>query len=129
VNNIEIGKRCTSQELTDYISGRALLVCDIEGCEYDLLDPNKTPALRKCDILVELHDHFDFTPRSGADELARRFSSSHEISSIGVATCSGPALEALRAKLTAQELADSLDERRPPGQVWLWLEAADRLAA
>lgn len=127
VDNLKIGKRCTSAELTDHISGRALLVCDIEGGEYDLLNPNETPALRKCDILVELHDHggYHFTPQSGADELASSFSASHEITRIDVAPsrCVSTLDAKIRAKLTAQELADSIAEHRSPGQLWLWLEA------
>ena len=124
VDNLEIGKQCTFEELTKRISGRTLLVCDIEGYEYDLLDPNKTPALGKCDILVELHDHPDYghTPQSGADELVRRFLTSHEITKVGVAPRTASSVDAsLRTKLTAQELADSMDERRSPNQLWLWL--------
>jgi hypothetical protein len=126
VNNLEIGTRCSGEELTDRISGCTLLVCDIEGFEYDLLDPNKTPALRRSDILVELHYHgdSDFTPQSGADELMRRFSGSHEITKVSVAPRTGSALDAtLRAKLTAQELADCMDECRYPEQLWLWLQS------
>ncbi len=125
--NIEIGKHCAGKELTDHIAGRALLVCDIEGGEYDLLNPNKTPALRRCDILVELHDHRDSgfsTPELGADELMRRFSASHEITKVGVAPRNSSALDTiLQVNLTTQELADSMDERRSPEQIWVWLEA------
>jgi len=124
-NNIEIHRRCTSKELTNHIVGRTLLICDIEGNEYDLLDPYKTPDLRKCDILVEMHEYLEsgFSPQTGADELVRRFSKSHAITKIGVAPRSSTDINAtLRAKLTAQELADSMDERRSQDQIWLWLE-------
>jgi hypothetical protein len=126
--NLEIDKYCTGKELTDHITGRALLICDIEGYEYDLLNPQKTPALRKCDILVELHERREcgFTPQSGADELSRRFSASHKIIKVGVSPRSGSALDdILRAKLTAQELADCMDEQRSPSQLWLWLEVRE----
>ena len=124
--NIEIGKRCSGKQLIDHISSRSLLICDIEGWEYDLLNPNKTPPLHEYDILVELHENRDcgFTIQSGADELLRRFSASHKITKFGVAPRSISLLDELvRAKLTAQELADCMDERRPSNQLWLWLEA------
>src|SRR5262249_13702132 len=70
VNNLEIRKRCTGELLANCITGRALLLCDIEGCEYDLLEPNKTPVLRKCDILVETHNHFPLLrPESLAPDM------------------------------------------------------------
>jgi len=125
VNNLRIRVRCTDKELSDRISGRTLLVCDIEGGEYDLLNPIKTPALRTCDILVELHHNADngFTPQSGADELAHRFSASHEITRANAISRFATDLESgLRARLTVQEVADSMDERRSPGQIWLWLQ-------
>lgn len=57
------------------------MICDIEGYEYELLDPAKTPALRQCDILVELHEfeRAGLTMEGGRDELMRRFSVSHDI--------------------------------------------------
>jgi hypothetical protein len=126
-NNIEIRKSCTREQLTDCISERTLLICDIEGGEYDLLNPDEVPALHRCDILVELHDHggYGFTPQSGAEELAGSFSASHEITQINVAPSrSDAALDVtLRAKLTAQELTESMEEHGSPGQLWLWLKA------
>jgi hypothetical protein len=128
VKNLVIGKLCTNKELQSRLSNQALLICDIEGSEFALLDPFETPALRECDILVELHDYRDggFTIQSGADELTRRFSASHVIKRIGVAPRSNMALRTvLEDKLTDQQLAISMDEQRSPEQVWLWLEARD----
>jgi hypothetical protein len=126
VNNLRIGSRCSGKELEGRVSGRSLVICDVEGYEYDLLDPRRTPALSSCDILVELHEHrtYGFSPQSGSDELARRFSVSHEITNVDVAPRSGLGLAAsIRMKLTDKELLDCMDEWRSPGQVWLWLEA------
>lgn len=36
--------------------GPALIVCDCEGYENVLLDPQRVPALTGCDMLVELHE-------------------------------------------------------------------------
>jgi hypothetical protein len=131
VKNLQIGGFCTDKHLSDRIKDRSLLVCDIEGSEYDLLDPQKTPALRKCDILVELHERreYGFTPRSGADELSRRFFASHRHTIVSVATRSGSQLaDIIRARLSARELADCMDEHRSPNQLWLWLEVQEQQA-
>ncbi len=37
------------------IHGQTLIISDIEGCEYELLDPLNCPALTDADILIERH--------------------------------------------------------------------------
>jgi hypothetical protein len=126
VSNVQIGRLCTSEYLTRHISGRTLLVCDIEGYEYGLLDPDRTPPLRRSDILVEVHefDECGLTIQKGKDELVRRFSRSHAITVLSVLPRSASALDAtVRARLTPQEVTDCMDEKRNPNQVWVWLEA------
>jgi hypothetical protein len=124
VKNIGIGKLCTPHDLQSNLSDRSLLICDIEGGEYELLDPAKISALLKCDILVELHDRFDMgvTIKSGAQELTRRFSASHKITEVKSAPrngSSGPCL----GRLTDEELVMCMNEHRSMAeQVWLWLE-------
>lgn len=56
-----------------------LIVCDIEGAEEQLLDPQKAPALRALDIVVEVHDCLK---RGLSDELARRFAATHDMARI-----------------------------------------------
>jgi hypothetical protein len=129
VKNLSIRKLCTNRELQTHLSSHALLICDIEGSEYELLNPLQTPSLRKCDILVELHDNLDagLTIKSGADELTRRFSDSHKVVKLGVSPRSNSKFRTLVAtNLTDQQLTESMDERRSPDQVWLWLVALKR---
>jgi hypothetical protein len=61
--------------------GRAtLVICDIEGGEKDLLDPERFPALKRMDVLAECHD--SFVP--GVSQLLReRFAPTHEIALVG----------------------------------------------
>lgn len=75
VTNIEISAVCTPKELASRVSGRCLLLCDVEGYEYGLLDPVAAPALRQCDILVEVHEfeHAKLSIQAGKEELRRRF--------------------------------------------------------
>ena len=55
---------------------RILLLCDIEGAERELLDPDATPALCNMDIIVESHECLI----PGITELlVARFADSHDI--------------------------------------------------
>ncbi|RED52297.1 hypothetical protein [Aestuariispira insulae] len=63
-------------ELEAFQDGRSLIICDIEGAEKTILDPQRYPALTGMDILVELHDCID---DSISAELTRRFEKTHDI--------------------------------------------------
>ena len=54
----------------------ALVVCDCEGCERELLDPGLVPWLARSAICVELHD---FAARGATDSLRSRFDRTHRI--------------------------------------------------
>jgi len=55
---------------------RTLVICDIEGGELDVLDPERQPALREMDIIVELHDALRLDTSS---TVCGRFEASHEV--------------------------------------------------
>lgn len=69
---------CTTENLRTQLTfaENTLLVVDIEGGEVSLLDPLLVPELRRCTMLVELHEH----QHPAADILRARFHSSHHIS-------------------------------------------------
>ncbi len=58
---VRVAGRCELAELVAALDGlqNPLVIVDIEGGERELLDPEKSPALRKADILVEVHDFVD----------------------------------------------------------------------
>jgi hypothetical protein len=62
--------------LQSSIQPPTLLVVDCEGCELNLLRPDRVPALRHADLIVELHDFVD--PRA-TDTIVGRFSGSHTV--------------------------------------------------
>lgn len=68
---------CDPESLSRVMTQDALVICDCEGYEYELLDPVKVPALRDADLIVEVHDFMDarITPT-----LIERFRSTHAIS-------------------------------------------------
>jgi hypothetical protein len=56
--------------------GRTLVLCDIEGAERELLDPERYPGLKTLDLIVELHDVYD---RAISQDLTARFERSHDM--------------------------------------------------
>jgi hypothetical protein len=71
---------CTQERLQALTrSGRTLIVCDCEGYELELLQPELAPGLRTSDLLVELHDMID--PRITPTIIAR-FAATHDITLI-----------------------------------------------
>ena len=80
-NIIEVRSLCTHAELEtlgDKIN-QMLVFIDIEGGEWELLDPKLAPVLQRAYILVEVHEQF----RQGVgEELKCRFSQTHAIEEI-----------------------------------------------
>lgn len=76
IERVKIGERFDVDKFSQYESHNALVLCDIEGSEKDLLDPIKAPSLSNLDIIVESHECLV----SGiTEELINRFSHTHNI--------------------------------------------------
>jgi len=67
---------CTPEELASSMRGEALVLCDCEGGERELLDPRLVPALVSSTIICELHDFYD---QSITPTLLSRFNRTHSI--------------------------------------------------
>ena len=103
--------------------GRALVVMDCEGAEFELLDLGATPSLARADIIVELHPH-----RHAAIEetVIDRFRPTHTVervaqSSTEAKLARAPSLAALRASDSHR----AADERRTLDICWLFLRPRD----
>ena len=57
-DRVEIRGFCTADSLTEVMetSNDVLIVCDVEGGEVDILQPDLAPALSHAHILMEMHD-------------------------------------------------------------------------
>lgn len=115
-NRVEVLGECDIESLKSVVKGRALVVCDCEGAEVDLLQPDKVEALRQADILVELHDFLraDVTPT-----LTARFAATHEIQLIDSAK-PDPSLYSELGILSAEQRKIAIEERAEPMQ-WAWM--------
>lgn len=117
---VKIETECGRRELEQHADGKTLIICDIEGAEFELLDPQKTPALKNCDLIIEAHDFInpDITPT-----LKQRFQPTHRIETVAP-------LAAIRcdtiAHLSKEDQQFILDEQRAPEQVWHRFLAIDR---
>lgn len=122
-NNVEervmVEGECDHERLNSLIRGRTLIVCDCEGCELHLLDPELAAELSKSDLLVELHDMIvpNITPT-----ILSRFAATHEITLVNTAERDPndfPMLKNLDRLTQRTAVAEFRDE---PMQ-WVYLQA------
>ena len=98
---VRVAGECDLAGLTDFVADRALVVMDCEGCEADLLVPERVPFLERCSVLVELHGIL----RPGSeDEVIGRFEQTHDVELIETEPRADP----------------MLDERRPGPMRWAY---------
>lgn len=126
VGNLEIRQLCSFSDLDDLPAGKAAVICDIEGFEYELLDTAAAPGLSSVDVLVEIHRFGEKSVEEVLTAIRSRFESTHTITTF---TQRQREMEPMREKVPAlRELSDSdcafaLDEGRYEGQKWLWMKA------
>lgn len=124
---VQVYSRCGSGDITRHAAGQCLIICDIEGCERGLLDPEKCDALRRIDILVETHEGVWRPPT--LDLLKSRFGGTHaieEIISTDRERWIDGILQSGALHATREELRAATAEHRDKGQKWLWLTARAR---
>ena len=95
-----------------------VVICDIEGAEAHLLDPQKAPGLRHADILVEVHDCFQ---PGLSDVIAERFAATHRVTRIA-RRIDPDALPPWMDGLSDLDRLTALWEWRAGPTPWLWME-------
>lgn len=108
---------CAHAGLREALEGarEPVVICDIEGAELELLDPREVPALRRCKLLVELHEGGQPTERG---ELYGRFGESHTISFLPLAPRSNADLPP-GITLDPGNADFAMDEKRAISTGWL----------
>ena len=56
LDRIEVGALFKPEDFETYANQKVLVLCDIEGAEKDLLNPEAVPALKGMDLIVESHE-------------------------------------------------------------------------
>jgi len=75
-DRITIGGEFTRSDFASFADRRTLIVCDIEGAEEHLLDPEAAPELAKMHLLVEFHED---SKHGAADRILDRFVGTHGV--------------------------------------------------
>lgn len=124
-DQIEVFGACTPEVLSEiiYSDQRTVIICDIEGAEYTLLDPKKVPGLKNTDILVELHH---FVCPDIAHIFYERFSETHRIELIQ--TNPRNYQDFPRCLTISKKYAMAcMDEDRPCSMMWFWMKTKEVL--
>ena len=100
----------------------AVVLCDCEGGELDLLQPDLIPALRHAILLVELHD---FVQDGLSDIIKDRFQETHEISSVYSHPRNPDSYPAL-ASLPPDQRAFFVSEHRTCRMEWMFAVPRER---
>lgn len=113
-DRVVIGEECTHATLSQVLLGRSLVICDCEGCELQLLDPEKCPALKQTDVLLELHE---FVVPGLTQALLSKFRETHNIELIP-AVAAGPEIAAGLDFMSLDDRLYAVSECRPVGMEW-----------
>jgi hypothetical protein len=76
---VVIGGAFAGEEFERFAGQKTLVVCDIEGGETGLLDPQRYPALKAMDLIVELHDSPGASP---SVLIPERFGATHAVTMV-----------------------------------------------
>jgi hypothetical protein len=74
-HRIEQRGYCDAQALSEVLKEGSFVICDCEGGEIELLDPERIPALKGSEILCEVHEFY--APKATAI-LIDRFKATHK---------------------------------------------------
>jgi hypothetical protein len=113
----------TPESLREALAGSrsAVVICDVEGFEDELMDPKKIPDLVHSVLLIEVHDEFR---ENIGPKLQERFESSHDLTIIN-SHVRTPADLPKGVELSAEELPIATDEYRASARWFLLLPKAN----
>jgi hypothetical protein len=124
VENLAIGTYCSHSTIQKLAVEDSFIICDIEGAEYDLIDPVKAGNLRNCDLLVEVHPFRGLSRDQVREELHGRFGKSHKAVLVRQQERDlDKYKEVTEGKLSELDLTRAMDEDRTGNEsCWLWLQ-------
>ena len=123
-DRLQIRASCNHSDLDALSSGDTLVVCDVEGFEAQLLNPESALSLRQSDILVEVHEALDSLEVERL--LQSRFAASHRIQRLTASSRNSWIEENARQfspTISRETLRETTEENRNTGNVWLWMQA------
>ena len=131
-DRIIVRGKCEPLDLREALGGpdtSTLVICDAEGYELDLLDPELVPALGQAWILAELHE---FWQRGVTEALPKRFADTHEVHHIWQTPRTPtdfPYQTWYTRVMPVSRLAWAVSEGRLERMSWLWMKPRTRPGA
>jgi hypothetical protein len=126
-SKVKVNNECGWSDLNRLISGRTLVLVDVEGYESRLLSVEHAPNLKKADLLIEIHEEDGAHCRNAVEQSIRdRFQETHRLTwrrSIDRKSSVEQFAPLWEGKIHEEEFMAMLDEGRPVPQVWLWATA------
>ena len=122
-DRLTVRGRCEPEELAAALAGHPapVIVCDVEGYEQALLDPERVAGLNNAILLVETHE---FLQPGVTEELCSRFACSHHIERIWQEPrhrAEFPWRTLGTMLLPVSYLDWAVSEWRPERMSWLWM--------
>jgi hypothetical protein len=112
---------CSPETLRDSAAGaRCFVLSDCEGYETELFDDATVEALRRSDVLIELHGN-------AHDPLLERFSKTHAVQTL--VTSARSATDYPELASMGDDAPLGLVEHREPGQSWLYASSRESLTS
>ncbi len=120
---VKVGGLLTHADFDICRAQHTVVICDIEGAEAELMDPEKAKGLRRADILIEVHES---DPKSSLlDKLETRFAETHHAERVFRHTDSASLPDWMQG-LSDMDRLLALWEWRSLPTPWLWLTAKHR---
>lgn len=123
---VVVGGECTPEGLQTLLASHppALVLCDCEGYELEIMNPERVPALRTADVVIELHDFL----RPDVDitgTVVARFAATHDVRLIDRGDRNAADYPCL-SDLPTEQRALAMYEPRMPVQQWAYLKSKRR---
>lgn len=120
---VKVGGELTHADFDICRAQHTVVLCDIEGAEADLMNPELAKGLRRADILIEVHETGSKT--SMLQTLEERFAETHSATAL-YRHASTESLPAWMEGLSDLDRLLALWEWRSIPTPWLWLTAKHR---
>jgi hypothetical protein len=122
-HRVEVRGNCTPSLLHRLLVNHPLLMMDVEGAEYHLLDPSAAQNIRNAALLVEVHSSPPFDLPAVAESLHARLEATHDLLWL-YPESRDDLVDRFRFlwenKISTDRFAEYLDEGRTEAQRWMW---------
>lgn len=125
--NLKIKNYCTKKMLIKHAQKRLFIICDIEGCEFELFSEAVVNSLTQSQVLIEIHKCEIADIKTVGEAIIQRFNKTHNIIYISMQPrVSIPNNINLFHMKDEQFILSSMNEFRSQNQFWLWCLPRDK---